>query len=131
MILTAVNLVVIFEPSQKNFVEVHPALQANFGLQCLMCGKLHELSTPTSYRLKPLRPEEIPHFYIGSIATVVKQTRKCTNCGLISALPDMDEKRLQKGLEKAITRDFVNYHSQARPPFLAQRLVELLKGTGS
>ncbi len=121
MILVSLHLNVVFERKQLHFTKVGPHLHSHFGLQCLVCGKLHELESPATYRLKP---EEKPHYYISQVGTVIKQTRRCTNCGLLSALPDLDEKHLQKALEKVITQEFIEQHSKDEPPVFAQRLFD-------
>lgn len=124
MILTGVHLGVVFDHKQKQFTQVAPALEAHFTLQCLLCGVSHQLATPTMYKLKE---GEKPHVYIHSITTVIKQTRSCDNCGMLSTLPKLDEERLKKALEKAITQEFIERHSEDQPPFLAQRLLERAK----
>jgi hypothetical protein len=124
MILTGVHLGVVFNQKERQFTQVAPALEAQFTLQCLLCGVTHQLSTPTVYKLKA---GERPYVYIHQITTVIKQTRSCDNCGILSTLPKLDEERLKKALERAITQDFIDYHSKDQPPFLAQRLVERAK----
>lgn len=121
MILTHIGLEVVFEQREKHLSKLVPGLSANFSLQCLFCGRTHQLKTPLAYKLKA---DERPHAYIHSIQTCVKQTRSCTNCGILSTLPAIDVARLAKELEKAITQDFINQHTSDRPPFLAQRLMD-------
>lgn len=124
MILTGIQLCVVFAQKQRQFTQVAPALEAQFSLQCLLCGNVHQLATPTVYKLKE---GERPHVYIHLIATVVKQTRSCDNCGMLSTLPKLDQERLQKTLEKHISQEFIDRHSADQPPFLAQRLLERSK----
>ncbi len=128
MILVNLDILVVFGQKQRQFSNLGPALDAHFGLQCLFCGQLHQLSCPTVYRLKA---KERPYMYISPIMMVVKQTRSCINCGILSTLPEIDEKELKKKLEKTIVQEFIDYHSQTQPPFLAQRLVERLKLVGT
>lgn len=116
MILNRVEIGVVFEQREKHFTQLVPGLEAHFALQCLMCGKIHQLATPTVYKLKA---DEMPHKYIHQIKTVVVQTRSCENCGLLSTLPKLDAERLLKTLQKTITPEFIALHSQDKPPFLA------------
>ncbi len=127
MILVSLEICVVFTQANRQFSLLKPALEAFFGLQCLFCGQLHQLSTPTKYKLKA---NEKPHTYIFQIATVIKQTRSCDNCGSLSTLPQVDQQQLSKKLTQVITQDFIDYHSQDTVPFLAQRLVERLKLVG-
>jgi len=124
MILTGVHLGVVFDQKQKQFTQVAPALEAHFSLQCLWCGVSQQLATPTVYKLKK---GEKPHVYIYTITTVIKQTRSCDNCGILSTLPKLDEERLKKVLEKAITQEFIDNHSTDQAPYFAQRLLERTK----
>ncbi len=124
MILTAVNLNVVFDQKSRHFTQVAPALEAHFTLQCLMCGVSHQLGTPTVYKLKE---GEKPYRYVSQIKTVIAQTRSCDNCGVVSTLPKKDVERLEKSLAKAITQEFIDTHSKDQPPFLAQRLLERMK----
>jgi hypothetical protein len=121
MILVHLGLQVVFEQREKHIVDVQPSLSADFTLQCLFCGCTHQLKPPLAYII---RKGEKPHTYIYPIQTCIKQTRACTNCGIISTLPEVDEKRLAKELEKKITQDFIDQHSGDKPPFLAQRLMD-------
>ena len=124
MILTSVSLNVVFEQRDRQFTQVAPSLEAQFTLQCLVCGHTHQLATPTVYRL---RHDEKPHNYVHPISTVVRQTRSCDNCGILSTLPKFDFERLEKQLKQHITQDFIDRHCQDQAPFLAQRLLDCLK----
>lgn len=124
MILTRVEIGVVFEQREKHFTQLVPGLEAHFALQCLMCGRIHQLKTPMVYKLKA---DEVPFKYIHPIKTVIAQTRSCENCGLLSTLPKLDVQRLEKVLQKTITPEFITLRSQDRPPFLAQRLFERMQ----
>lgn len=124
MILTAININVVCAQRERQFGQLIPALEAQFTLQCLMCGHIHQLTSPTTY---PVKAGERLHAYTHPIATVVKQHRACDNCGMLSTLPKLDSERLKKTLEKHITREFIDLHSQDQAPFLAQRLLERSK----
>lgn len=124
MILNRVEISVVFEQREKHFTQLVPGLEAHFSLQCLMCGKIHQLATPTVYKLND---DEMPHKYIHQIKTVIMQTRSCENCGLLSTLPKLDLERLLKALQKTITPEFIAVHSRDQPPFLAQRLFERMQ----
>ena len=124
MILNRVEIGVVFEQREKHFTQLVPGLEAHFALQCLMCGKIHQLTTPMVYKLKA---DEVPYKYIYPIKTVIMQTRSCENCGLLSTLPKLDAERLLKALQKTITPEFIDVHSRDQAPFLAQRLFERMQ----
>jgi len=124
MILNRVEISVVFEQREKHFAQLVPGLEAHFVLQCLMCGKIHQLTTPMVYKLKA---DEMPHKYVHQIKTAVMQTRSCENCGLLSTLPQLDAERLLKALQKTITPEFITLHSRDQVPFLAQRLFERMQ----
>lgn len=121
MILTDLAINVVFLQREQQFAQVVPGLEAQFTLQCLVCGHIHQLSSPQAYKLKA---GTLPHQYIYAIKTVIRQTRSCDNCGILSTLPQLDSSKLEKVLQRTITQDFINQHSQDQAPFLAQRLLD-------
>lgn len=121
MILTDLAINVVFLQREQAFAQVVPGLEAQFSLQCLVCGHVHQLSSPQAYKLKVGTP---PHQYIYAIRAVIQQTRSCDNCGILSTLPKLDSSKLEKVLQRTITQDFIDLHSQDQAPFLAQRLLD-------
>lgn len=121
MILTDLAINVVFLQREQVFAQVIPGIEAQFTLQCLVCGHIHQLSSPQAYKLKAGTP---PYQYIHAIKTVIQQTRSCTNCGILSTLPKLDSSKLEKVLQRTITQEFIDQHSQDQAPFLAQRLLD-------
>lgn len=128
MLLSDVSVNIVHRQTNPVVPKIVPTLEVNLVMQCLMCGHTHMIGVPQVFILKQ---DSSPATIIGTIKTVASQTRSCDNCGILSVLPKVDARRLEKTLSRLITAEYIEDHHDDRTPVFAQRMFDHMRGASS